>query len=316
MRCSTPSLARSKFDSDRLRPLTPSRSGLAEQRVPVSDHLLRDVRTQPIPLRNRRGVGDRQRRRRTADDDERSRALRMIGRKPHRDGPTRLRSDDVRRFDAGLVHHLRDERGEVRQGIFEAARNGGVSKSGQVRPDQPILLRHPRHPRVPFDAGFVVAVDEDHGFRLAPGLPQPVFSVEVIFLVIVLSRRLTGRLCAPIADAASASDRAENPSIASVPPPTCNNFRRETFESLLPHHHLRIYELTNLIASLKSVIRKSVNSSIQRSVRPCSRRNWMSSLLTCSGCSCCTQCPAPSTRWKPTIRVHAVVRILSTAPGV
>ena len=32
----------------------------------------------------------------------------------------------------------------------------------------------------------------------------------------------------------------------------------------------------------------------------------MSNVLTCSGCSCCTQCPAPSTRWKPTIRVHAL----------
>src|SRR2546425_1362766 len=47
-----------------------------------------------------------------------------------------------------------------------------------------------------------------------------------------------------------------------------------------------------------------------------SRRNWISSVLTFSGCSCCTQCPAPSTRWKPTMRVHAVVRILSAAPGV
>ena len=34
----------------------------------------------------------------------------------------------------------------------------------------------------------------------------------------------------------------------------------------------------------------------------------MSNALTCSGCSCCTQCPAPSNRWKPTICVHAVLR--------
>ena len=48
----------------------------------------------------------------------------------------------------------------------------------------------------------------------------------------------------------------------------------------------------------------------------CSRRNLISKALTCSGCSCWTQCPAPSRRWKPTIRVHALLRILSTAPGV
>src|SRR5438552_2545569 len=41
-----------------------------------------------------------------------------------------------------------------------------------------------------------------------------------------------------------------------------------------------------------------------------SRRNCMSNVLTCSGCSCCTQCPAPSNKWKPTIRVHALFRIL------
>ena len=45
------------------------------------------------------------------------------------------------------------------------------------------------------------------------------------------------------------------------------------------------------------------------------RRNPSSNSVTFSACSCCTQCPAPSSRWTPVIRVQAVPFILSTAPG-
>ena len=87
----------------------------------------------------------------------------------------------MRRVDTGLVDHLRDERGEIGQRIFEAPWNVGMPKPRQVRPDQAILLRHTRHPRVPFHAGFVVTVDENHRLRFAPGFTQPVFPVEKIF---------------------------------------------------------------------------------------------------------------------------------------
>ena len=45
------------------------------------------------------------------------------------------------------------------------------------------------------------------------------------------------------------------------------------------------------------------------------RRNPSSNSVTFSACACCTQCPAPSSRWTPVIRVQAVPFILSTAPG-
>ena len=45
------------------------------------------------------------------------------------------------------------------------------------------------------------------------------------------------------------------------------------------------------------------------------RKNCRSTWLTSSGCSCCTQCPAPSTRLVLRQRVHATVCILSKAPG-
>ena len=57
---------------------------------------------------------------------------------------------------------------------------------GRSDPDQTILLRHSRHPPVPFHARFVVAVDEDGRFGLSPRFTQPVLSVEEIFLVVVL----------------------------------------------------------------------------------------------------------------------------------
>jgi hypothetical protein len=44
-------------------------------------------------------------------------------------------------------------------------------------------------------------------------------------------------------------------------------------------------------------------------------RNCSNSLLTCSGCSCCTQWPAPSTRWQPIILVQARVCIASKVPA-
>ena len=45
------------------------------------------------------------------------------------------------------------------------------------------------------------------------------------------------------------------------------------------------------------------------------RRNPSSNSVTFSACSCCTQCPAPSSRGTPVIREQAVPFILSTAPG-
>ena len=45
------------------------------------------------------------------------------------------------------------------------------------------------------------------------------------------------------------------------------------------------------------------------------RRKSISREPTASGCSCCAQCPAPSSRWHPTIRVQAISCICSKAPG-
>ena len=70
--------------------------------------------------------------------------------------------------DAGLVHHVRDERGEIGQRVFEAAWNVGMPKSRQVWPDQAIFLSHTRYPRVPFHARFIIAVDQDRRLRLHP----------------------------------------------------------------------------------------------------------------------------------------------------
>lgn len=44
-------------------------------------------------------------------------------------------------------------------------------------------------------------------------------------------------------------------------------------------------------------------------------RNAASNSLTRPACSCCTQCPAPSIRWQPTMFVHACSCIVSNAPG-
>jgi hypothetical protein len=88
--------------------------------------------------------------------------------------------------DAGFVHYLRDELREIGERVFEASRDVGMAKSGQVRPDEAILLPHTRHPCVPFHARFVVAMDEHHGLPFSPRFAQPVFSIEKIFLVVVV----------------------------------------------------------------------------------------------------------------------------------
>src|SRR5262245_7492764 len=49
--------------------------------------------------------------------------------------------------------------------------------------------------------------------------------------------------------------------------------------------------------------------------RFCSRINASSRSTTAAGCSSCTQWPAPSTRWKPSMRMKALLRIASAAPG-
>ena len=48
---------------------------------------------------------------------------------------------------------------------------------------------------------------------------------------------------------------------------------------------------------------------------PRSCKNSTSNLLTSAACSCCTQCPAPSSRCTPRISVQALRSIASTAPG-
>src|SRR5579871_2308625 len=44
-------------------------------------------------------------------------------------------------------------------------------------------------------------------------------------------------------------------------------------------------------------------------------RNCSNSRLTSAGCSCCTQWPAPSTRWQPIMFVQAVFCIVSNTPA-
>src|SRR5579863_8190023 len=50
----------------------------------------------------------------------------------------------------------------------------------QIRADQPILLGHARHPRVPFRARFEGAMDQYHRLGLFPRLAQPVFPIEMV----------------------------------------------------------------------------------------------------------------------------------------
>ena len=69
IRCNTPSFARSKFASAFRSPSVPSGSAGLEEHVPVFNHLLRGMRTQPVQLGNRRWVSDGERRRGTTDDD-------------------------------------------------------------------------------------------------------------------------------------------------------------------------------------------------------------------------------------------------------
>src|SRR3984893_7322711 len=47
----------------------------------------------------------------------------------------------------------------------------------------------------------------------------------------------------------------------------------------------------------------------------CRCKNSIKSSLTRPGCSCCTQWPAPSIRWQPSIRVQALCCIRSKLPG-
>ena len=74
--------------------------------------------------------------------------------------------------------------------------------------------------------------------------------------------------------------------------------------------------------SLFGLVQQSIDLALQtfaghtRNQSPCSRRNSRSSALTCSGCSCCTQCPAPSMSWMPRNCVQARSRMRSRPPGV
>src|SRR5206468_1626709 len=60
-----------------------------------------------------------------------------------------------------------------------------VSQSRQIGPDQAVLLRHARNPRVPLCARFVIAVYEHGRLGLAPRLSKPVLAIEQILFVVL-----------------------------------------------------------------------------------------------------------------------------------
>ena len=184
MRCRTPSLPRSKFERALLRPFTPSRSGLLKS---VFQYTIIPFDAFE-PSRSRCGIGEGSAMASGENGAPATSALRIVGPESHRHSSARFRSDDVRRVDAGFVHYLRDELREIGERVFEAARNVGMAKSWQVRPDEAILLGHTRHPRIPFHARFVIAVDQHHRLWLPPGFAQPVFSIEEVFHIAVFYR--------------------------------------------------------------------------------------------------------------------------------
>src|SRR5205814_4747313 len=96
-----------------------------------------------------------------------------------------------------------------------------------------------------------------------------------------------------------------------------------------PGEHLRVevgrllaiaaadLEMADLIGHRDALASESrVSYRIDGSRGALRRRKSTISALTRSGCSCCTQWPAPSTKWTPDMRVHAVRCIRSSAPGV
>jgi hypothetical protein len=81
----------------------------------------------------------------------------MVGRKSHCNCSTRFRPIMYAESTPVLSITCVTKVARLARRIFEAARHVGMPKSGVVRPDHAILLRHARHPSVPFHGGFVVA---------------------------------------------------------------------------------------------------------------------------------------------------------------
>ena len=115
---------------------------------------------------------------RSADDRERARSLRIIRRKLHRNRASHFGADDVRRVHSEMVEKTRQGGRQAWHGPFKILRDRGISKSGQVRPNEAKLLSHSRNPSEPGNAGFVVAVDEQGSLGFHPGRAEPVVPVE------------------------------------------------------------------------------------------------------------------------------------------
>src|SRR5215471_3010042 len=84
----------------------------------------------------------------------------------------------MRRLNASFFEDPCCGCGKTRQRPFEACWNPGVSKSRQIRPQQSKLLPHPWYPSEPYDARFIVAVNEHGNFGLAPWLSKPILTVK------------------------------------------------------------------------------------------------------------------------------------------
>ena len=85
-----------------------------------------------------------------------------------------------------------------------------------------------------------------------------------------------------------------------LPEPDAQHFRGRRHEPAHPVAHRAVLSRSSAAGA------EDVRSDARKS---------MSSALTRSGCSCWTQCPAPSTKWTPVMCVHAVFCIRSSAPG-
>jgi hypothetical protein len=94
--------------------------------------------------------------------------------------------------NARFVEDMRHEGCEARQRPLETRGNSRPAQARQVGPQHAKLLTHARHPRVPHEARFGVAVDQDSGFRLAPRLAEPVLAVEKILGGLVARRHHLG----------------------------------------------------------------------------------------------------------------------------
>ena len=105
--------------------------------------------------------------------------MRIRGGELHRDGAAGFRADDVRGLQPDRVEKIYNHLGEIGKRPFEIRGRGRTAVAGKIGPEEPVLLRHARHPSEPNVSVFQIPVQKDDGFGgIDPRSAQPIFPVE------------------------------------------------------------------------------------------------------------------------------------------